>query len=45
MAYYFLFAKNWFTGPRMTVDENGSMESEITIGDPVIENSRFTKED
>ncbi|KAJ5378068.1 uncharacterized protein N7496_005477 [Penicillium cataractarum] len=45
MAYYFLFAKNWFTGPRMTVDENGSMESETTIANPVFENSRFSKED
>lgn len=24
MVYYFLFARHWFTGPRMTVDDNSS---------------------
>lgn len=27
MAYYFLFARRWYTGPRMTVDEASSASS------------------
>lgn len=45
MAYYFLFAKHWFTGPRMTVDENSSTESESTIINRVFDQSRLSKED
>lgn len=28
MAYYFFFARHWFTGPRMTVDDNNSTKSD-----------------
>jgi hypothetical protein len=45
MAYYFLFAKHWFTGPRMTVNENGLTESETTIVNPVFNSLRLSKED
>ena len=31
MTYYFLFARHWYMGPRMTVDETRSMDSENTI--------------
>jgi hypothetical protein len=27
VAYYFLFARRWYTGPRMTVDEASSAGS------------------
>lgn len=31
MAYYFLFARGWYTGPRMTVDEESSGMSDNGI--------------
>ncbi|KAJ5949869.1 hypothetical protein N7454_001453 [Penicillium verhagenii] len=30
MIYYFIFARHWFTGPKMTVDENQSSDSDNT---------------
>lgn len=27
MTYYFLFARKWYTGPKMTVDETSSTYS------------------
>lgn len=36
MVYYFLFARHWFTGPRMTVDDNSSTNSEHGAFDPVV---------
>ncbi|CAI7617572.1 unnamed protein product [Penicillium glandicola] len=35
MAYYFLFARRWYIGPQMTVDESNSIASDNTIGAPV----------
>ena len=35
MVYYFLFARHWYTGPQMTVDESASTSSDNTIVDPV----------
>ena len=31
MIYYFLFARHWYTGPKMTVDENRSTDSNHTV--------------
>jgi len=31
MTYYFLFARRWFTGPRMTVDNSSSTNSDNEI--------------
>lgn len=28
MSYYFLFARRWYTGPRMTVDEASFTDSD-----------------
>jgi hypothetical protein len=36
MAYYFLFARHWFAGPRMTVDDNNSSISEIGASNSVV---------
>ncbi|KAJ5594659.1 uncharacterized protein N7459_000867 [Penicillium hispanicum] len=33
MVYYFLFARHWYTGPKMTVDES-SMDSDNTVPTP-----------
>ncbi|KAJ5771713.1 hypothetical protein N7520_002242 [Penicillium odoratum] len=35
MVYYFLFARHWYTGPKMTVDEGQSTDSDITTSAPV----------
>lgn len=35
MTYYFLFARRWFTGPRMTVDDNISTNSDNEISGSV----------
>ncbi|KAJ5301542.1 hypothetical protein PENANT_c002G10796 [Penicillium antarcticum] len=35
MIYYFLFARHWYTGPQMTVDENASTSSDNTIVAPM----------
>ncbi|GLI81630.1 GABA-specific high-affinity permease [Penicillium ochrochloron] len=45
MVYYFLFAKHWFTGPRMTVDEGSSIGSESTPVTSVLNSSRTPKEE
>lgn len=45
MVYYFLFAKHWFTGPRMTVDEGSSIGSESTPVTSVLSSSRTPKEE
>lgn len=37
MVYYFLFARRWFTGPKMTVEERGSVSSQ----DPAQQESSF----
>lgn len=44
MAYYFLFAKHWFTGPRMTVDEDRSTESDTAIVNSLPNDSHISKE-
>lgn len=31
MAYYFLFARRWYIGPKMTVDESASTASDNII--------------
>jgi hypothetical protein len=43
MAYYFLFARHWFTGPRMTVDESSSFGSESIPVTSVFNTSRSPK--
>lgn len=43
MAYYFLFARRWFTGPRMTVDESRSPDGDSTFFTAVINSSPTTK--
>jgi hypothetical protein len=35
MAYYFFFARRWYTGPQMTVDESGSTASDSTMVDQI----------
>ncbi|KAJ5798499.1 uncharacterized protein N7503_007795 [Penicillium pulvis] len=35
MIYYFIFARHWYTGPKMTVDEGGSVDSDNTMPAPV----------
>ena len=35
MIYYFVFARHWYTGPKMTVDEGRSIDSDNTIAAPV----------
>jgi hypothetical protein len=45
MVYYFLFARHWFTGPRMTVDESSSIVSESTPVTSVLGISRSPKEE
>lgn len=45
MAYYFLFARHWFTGPRMTVDESRSTDADSTFVTPVIDGSHITKKE
>ncbi|KAJ5433469.1 uncharacterized protein N7458_012625 [Penicillium daleae] len=44
MAYYFLFAKHWFTGPRTTVDEDRSTESDTAIVNSLPNDSHISKE-
>ncbi|KAJ5910569.1 hypothetical protein N7504_005212 [Penicillium tannophilum] len=35
MIYYFIFARHWYTGPKMTVDEGRSIDSDNTVPVPV----------
>jgi hypothetical protein len=28
MGYYFLFARHWYSGPRMTIEEDSSLTSD-----------------
>ncbi|KAJ5640125.1 uncharacterized protein N7484_007987 [Penicillium longicatenatum] len=35
MVYYFVFARHWYTGPKMTVDEGRSSDSDNAISAPV----------
>ncbi|KAJ5999467.1 hypothetical protein N7451_007277 [Penicillium sp. IBT 35674x] len=35
MIYYFIFARHWYAGPKMTVDEGRSIDSDNTMPTPV----------
>ncbi|KAJ5548365.1 hypothetical protein N7513_005599 [Penicillium frequentans] len=35
IIYYFIFARHWYTGPKMTVDEGRSIDSDNTVPAPV----------
>lgn len=43
MLYYFLFARHWYVGPRITVDETRSMDSDNIIS--VLIQQRTAKEE
>lgn len=45
MVYYFLFARRWFTGPRMTVEESSLICCESTPVTSALNGSHSRKEE
>lgn len=45
MIYYFLFARHWYTGPKMTVDESCSTNSDTAICESFPQTSVDAKEE